>query len=201
MKRRYLVWVIIISIMLCLCLGCGKASSFSAPMKLKGYIYAQLKKGDVPDIYSFDGKKDQEFYMRVSVPASKNKNFFRPYVALISDTLYQRDKVEFEVPKDYGVVLFIPAMDRYFRDETIEAYCSTIHEVRMNIPQDGKYYIAVYGGDRAGKYILNTNLKGVSTNIYAGRLLKISATIIFILGIIFVIVMVYRYVSVHKYRR
>ncbi len=126
--------------------------------------YATL--GSSPDYYSFDGKKGQEFYLEMLVPALSGLEDFAPAVALAGPAITGLEKATFDLPSGYGTMVFY-----YNGTENVllgEPFTQTAYWERQTgnatLPSDGKYYIVVFeprgnSTNATGKYTMVTGLE------------------------------------------
>lgn len=126
--------------------------------KISWAIYEELQPSQTR-FYKFDAKKNESFYSSIVIPKMDRFENFKPSLTLISKGIEVKGTHEINsaIP-DGGVITYtyrgeIPSKEFY------EPFTQTTYwerqEIRINIPADGEYYIAVSNIQGfAGKYSL-----------------------------------------------
>jgi hypothetical protein len=90
----------------------------------------------------------------MAIPITGGNKDFSPSIALIGKGIFQRDKVPFEIPGDFGVIVIPPVPYKYFYEKFTQTSYNISQDIIGQIPSEGDYYVAVYSPDRGGKYSL-----------------------------------------------
>ena len=124
--------------------------------KISWAIYENLEQNKVK-YYKFTAKHGDLFYSSIVIPKIKSLFDYAPTLVLIGDGIDKSDKVPFEVSPELGIWAF-PYQGKFPSKEFYEPFGQVTYwerqEVKITIPKDGTYYIAIYDDKSNGKYSL-----------------------------------------------
>ena len=169
--------------------------------KISWAIYENLQDDEVK-YYKFEAKQGDSFYSSIVIPKIESLFDYAPTIAIIGDGINRSDKVPFEVSHEFGTWVF-PYHGQFPSKEFYEPFGQVTYwerqEVKITIPKDGLYYIAVYDEEsKNGKYSLAIGTvedftfidfftilpkSWFETKIFLGDYLSASIGIIFLIGI------------------
>lgn len=123
-------------------------------------VYGKLHTREDVDFIKFKARKGDEFYIQLNIPKIKDNKAFKPYIALMGNSIAQKDKVPFKIPNNLGSIVLPPMT---YTNEFYEKFTRTTYykaqTLRGQVPKDGEYYIAIYDLQRGGKYTLTIGEK------------------------------------------
>jgi hypothetical protein len=163
-------------------------------------IYEDLKHNQVK-YYKFTAKHGDSFYSSIVIPKISALSNYAPTLVIIGDGIDRSDIVPFEVSPELGTWVF-SYQGQFPSKEFYEPFGQVTYwerqEVKITIPKDGTYYIAVYDQQSNGKYSLAVGTvedftfvdfftllpkSWFDTKIFLEDYLSISIGIIFLSGI------------------
>lgn len=136
-----------------------KDTMFEKPIVIKDHkisyaIYGSLYKIDDVDYAKFYAKKGDPLFVQMTIPIIKGNEDFSPSFALMGKGIKGNDKVPFDVPDDFGVIVVKPSPKEYFYEKFTQTKYYIRQTLRGEIPEEGEYYVAVFSDGQRGKYSL-----------------------------------------------
>ncbi|SEG02757.1 hypothetical protein SAMN05660865_01571 [Caloramator fervidus] len=136
-----------------------KDTTFENPIVIKDHkisyaVYGKLDRMDDVDYIKFYAKKGEPLFIQMTIPIFKGNEDFSPLFAIIGKGINRKDKLPFDIPKDYGAIVLKPTPKEYFYEKFTQTKYYIRQSIRSEIPEDGEYYVAIFSNGEKGKYTL-----------------------------------------------